>query len=188
MLILFLIILGFSLIFLEFDREFNYLDHFYATYQILYGNADYDDYSPSQKILLGIILFFISIVLLNMLIAMMGDSYEKVQAKQILTDSHTKLEMILESTILMRMFFPKRQSKKGYLMFCEPSPIGDDDAAGNEWEGRVNIIKKLFKQTDENVANLREDVKSIENNVKNLEKKMDENYRFILQAIQSIQK
>jgi len=76
-LILFLIILGFSLIFLEFDRGFNYLDHFYSTYQILYGNADYGDYSPSQKILLGIILFFISIVLLNMLIAMMGIPMKK---------------------------------------------------------------------------------------------------------------
>ena len=73
-------------------------------------------------------------------------------------------------------------------MFCEPCPIDDEDAAGNEWEGRINVLKKLFKQNDENVASLREDVKAIEDNVKNLEKKMDENYRSILQALQSLQK
>ena len=88
--IIIFIIIGFSLIFMEFQREQIYGNQLYSTYQVLYGNVADEDFNPSQKVIATIILFALNVILLNLLISIMGDSYDKVQEKRLLTDSLTR--------------------------------------------------------------------------------------------------
>lgn len=153
-----MIIVGFSLIFLEFGRssgDSNYASYLLNTYGLLYGNYDTDKLDLSATLILVFILFLISIVLLNMLIAIMGDSYDKVQDRKILTDSQERVEMILESTVLMK-FFKKRpeEEREGYLLFCEvlEEDDNDDEVLTEEWEGKINALKKMIRQNAQDLA------------------------------------
>lgn len=174
--ILAFITIGFALIFLEYDREQDYLTHLYATYNLLYGGSDYEDYNASQKIMLAIISFFFTVVLLNLLVSLMGGSHEKVQEEEVLTEAHVKLDMILESTLLMRLFSSNREQRKGYLMFCEPNHEQEDHDNENKFDVKLNELKEIFSQHDEKVNEMQE-------NIKMLEKQLDENYSTIMKAL-----
>lgn len=126
MVILGFITLGFSLIFMEFYRyrqyqEKGYALHLYETYKLLYADADDSSYSLSEKLLLSLILFLFNILLLNMLISIMGNVFQKVQDQYVMIDSLTRLELILEGLITMKTItIPtrKKDQDKGYLVNC----------------------------------------------------------------------
>ena len=165
--VLVFIIIGFALIFLEFQRDDVYGVQLYSTYQVLYGNLPADVSSVSQQLFAALILFLLNVVLLNMLISIMGDSYDKVQERRVLTDSLTRLEMVLESMTYMRIFARGKVEKRGHLIFCEGDvDRQDDNGESNEWEGRINVIKRALKQNDQRTEEIKSEVNSIKEEVK----------------------
>ena len=150
--ILVFIIIGFALIFLEFARDNVYGVQVYSTYQVLYGNVPEDVTTVSQQLFAALILFLLNVVLLNLLISIMGDSFDKVQERRILTDSLTRLDIVLESMTYMRVFGREEAGTRGYLIFYEGDASGlDDEGENNEWEGWVNVIKKGLRQNDQKI-------------------------------------
>mmetsp|Transcript_31480 Transcript_31480/g.28665 ORF Transcript_31480/g.28665 Transcript_31480/m.28665 type:complete len:140 (-) Transcript_31480:565-984(-) len=81
----FVIVLGFtivcfSLMFLQFEDERNLRDVIFYVYLLMYaeiGDTE-DTFDFSRRSLLVILTFILSVVLLNLLIAIMADSYERV--------------------------------------------------------------------------------------------------------------
>ena len=59
-----------------------------------FGDAKTDN--PLQLLLFALFTFFTSLVLMNLLIAIMSDSYERVQANAAAADARALAEMILE--------------------------------------------------------------------------------------------
>ena len=175
--ILTFIIIGFALIFLEFQRDDVYGAQLYSTYQVLYGNVSDETFNVSQKLFAALILFLLNVVLLNLLISIMGDSYDKVQERRVLTDSLTRLEMILEAVVYMRIFKRGGVERKGYLIYCEPDVSElDENLESNEWDGRINLIKKALKQNDQKIDSSRDEMKekmtSIEERLTLMEQQM----------------
>ena len=146
--VLIFIFIGFALISVEFDEAATpYGDQLYSTFKILFASYDDSQYNVSQKLFTSLIVFLLNVVLLNLLISIMGSSYEKVQEKITSTDSLTRLDMILEAMIYMRAVKKGKAKEKGYLIYCEAEEI-DDDNMGDEWEDRINLIKKALKTND----------------------------------------
>ena len=105
-----LIITGFSLIFLVFDRKEEYGFYLYEAYNVLYGPVSNDsDFGFSEKLLASGVLFFLNVVLLNLLISIMGGSYDRVLEKRDRTDALTRLEMKQEGMTYMKLFKKKRK-------------------------------------------------------------------------------
>ena len=157
--VLIFIFFGFALIFLEFSEgQTAYGDQLYGTFKILFAGYDDTDYNVSQKLFTSLILFLLNVVLLNLLISIMGDSYDKVQERRVLTDSLTRLDMSLEAMVFLRVVRRGKETEgKGYLIYCEPEEAdNEEDSANVEWEGRINVIKKTLKQTDQKVQSLTE--------------------------------
>ena len=155
--VLIFIFFGFALIFLELsEAKTAYGDHLYGTFKILFGEPEDSDYSVSQKLFTSLIVFLLNVVLLNLLISIMGDSYDRVQERRVLTDSLTRLDMSLEAMVFLRVIRRgKKTEGKGYLIYCETEEVdNEDDPANVEWEGRINVIKKTLKQTDQKVQSL----------------------------------
>jgi hypothetical protein len=126
MILLILMLIGFSLVFYQFDRtrDFNY--QLLNVYNLLYAVFDMEGFSSSEIVIFTIITFFLSVVLLNLLIAIMNGSYERVQNHQIFADSKEKLEMIIETNIFLRQILKIKwlhkwsaPSRKSYLLFVE---------------------------------------------------------------------
>ena len=154
--ILIFIIFAFSLILLEFDREIKFTDHLLTSYGFVYGNYETEELSSSEIAIMVFVAFMISVVLLNLLIAIMGDSYAKVEETRILVDSLERLDMITEVIVIKRIFTPRTIKKeKGYLMFCQNS-VSDENSEENEnnlLEEKTDLLKAAIKNVETKLEN-----------------------------------
>ena len=93
--------------------------------------------------------FFIPLVLMNMLIAIMGDSYSRVQENSIAADTRGLGSMLLEMEevvhFLCRRLFPSLKTDTYY--FCFKS-MPSDGGAGGDWEGPTAQIKALLSKSE----------------------------------------
>jgi len=193
-----LIIIGFSFIFLVFDRGHDYGIYLYNAYNFLYGPSGDEDTTFSQKFLMCIIAFLLNVVLLNLLISIMGDSYDRILEKRDKTDSLTRLEMMSEALTYMKVFRLNPETKKGYLVYC--LSIDDSQEEENrqetEWEGRIHLIRKWLKQNDQKVEQMREitekKINLLEQDMKisldSLDKKIQSNQEFLKEMKRGLMK
>jgi len=157
-----LIIIGFSIIFLEFDRENEYGVHLYGAYNVLYGNFDDSEYGVSQKLLVAAILFLLNVILLNMLISIMGDTYGKSIEKRILTDSMTRLEMITEATTFLNVFKNRSKQKEevGYFIYCIPAQEDKTESPEEEAEASLIEISNAIKEQGQKLETIKDKMES----------------------------
>jgi len=75
-----LLIVAFAVCFNEFDDtgDFKYQDHLLGVYNLMFDQLDYMTLDDPKKIFMSLVLFALNIVMINFLIAIMKDSYEKV--------------------------------------------------------------------------------------------------------------
>jgi len=174
-----LIIFGFSIIFLVFNRGYLYGFYLYNAYGSLYGPADDENSSFSEKCFIAFIAFLLNVILLNLLISIMGTSYDRVLEERIRTDSLTRLDMISDAVTLLKFIRRQRISEKGFLIFCLPlNPSEDDDnereSKENSLEEKISMLRTQFKQhqdsTEQNIKRLGEElITQFENHKKNSE-------------------
>jgi len=179
-----MIIFGFSIIFLVFERENEYGIYLYNTYSILYGPLDIEDdvkYSVSLKIIMVVIAFLLNVLLLNLLISIMGDSYDKILEKRDKTDALTRLEMMSEAMTYMKVFKWNTKLKRGYLLYCISMDVDEEEGGQDEWEGRINVMKKLLKQSNEQNKELKE---LTDKRIQELNQKMDSCYQKLEQRLE----
>ena len=134
-------------IFLESDQNSPelFLEILGKNYQILFGVHPNRNEDLDFRLWVNYIFFTVglNIICLNLLIAILSNTYSNVQATLGSTDCRTKAEMIHEICILM--FWKRGKNELVYLHFV--NNIGDklmDRIETNEWDSRVkNIEKKL---------------------------------------------
>jgi len=174
-----LIIIGFSITFVAFgignvsETELGpYGAYLYNAYSSLYGpvgDPDYGAYDLSQKILIAVIAFLLNVILLNLLISILGESYGNVVATRDKTETLTKFEMIMEAVTLMKFLSRRRNaniSRKSYLVYCFSSQ--SEESKGNpesEMELRIN---KKFIDLKESFENQFEESKASEEKIEKL--------------------
>lgn len=117
-------------------------DSFYHTYRLNYSDFDTDDYSSKQWFVFLTATFFNPLVLLNLLIAIMGDTYDRVQSGQEVADAKEISEMIIEAEAIL--FWKRSTVQKKYLQMCSVL----DGTAGNasEWSGKVKALKNEIRK------------------------------------------
>jgi len=165
-----LIIIAFSIIFLVFNREAGYGDYLYQAYNVMYGPLDVEEETPwpfSQKLIMAVLAFFLNVVLLNLLISIMGDSYGQVLEMRDKTDSLTRLEMISEAVIYKKFFKLNHKTKRGYLVYCLPVEVEEDENDQNqELIDAIAMIKKTVQRNDQES---KQKLQAIEDRLLNLE-------------------
>ena len=191
--ILVTIMIGFSLIFYTFNRDVSYSDHLYDTYKLLYGDIEDSNFSVSEKIMLSVIMVLLSVILLNLLISIMGDSFDKIQERRTMTDSQTRLDMIMEANILRRKLNRRKTSQIGYLIFCEPGrDEEEEDPQNSEWEGRINVMKRILRQNEQKtatkiqseVSTVRKEMKQLKDRVNSIEQKLSNEISFMQKKVE----
>ena len=135
------IFVGFSLIFKVFDTEESYQIEISHSHNLLYGPVDASSFTTSQIVVVSVVLLLLNLMLLNMLISIIGDSYGKVQEKSVIISALIKLDVILETITFIRVLKKKRSENKGYLIYCLPVENLDEDNI-SEWRGITKLIKK----------------------------------------------
>jgi WD40 repeat protein len=118
------------------DQTFS--DAFILSYRAAYGDWDLEGFQLSEWIWFFIVSAMNPLIMLNMLIAIMGDTYDRVQEMQQVADMKELCSMIfeIESVLIWR----RDQGTKMHLQQCLS---GDEqgDTYSDMWQGKIKAIK-----------------------------------------------
>ena len=142
---------------------------FIFSYRIGLGDFDTSGFSTRDQEVLWTVFFLntliIQVVLLNLIIAIMGDTFDRVQETQENSMLRELAQMIRENEFL---FSRKRKFRKSkYIIVIEPEKKADGIGSA-VWEGKLNQLKNFIEQSsDEHIQNLqklKDNIKSISKN------------------------
>lgn len=116
------------------------------SYRIAYGDYDVEHYTYEKWMVFIIATVINPLIMMNLLISIMGDTYSRVQDLQAVADSKELGSMILE---VEPMLFWKRSS--GDKMFLQQCSISEDNFLdGNKaMQGRIRELKNSLKVVSE---------------------------------------
>ena len=107
--------------------------------------------------------FIVQIVMFNMLIAIMGDTFDKVTEFRDINATKSKLELMSDLVAIMDAT-DKEENEESFLFIVKPVNEDDDDTV-DQWQGSIKTmthvfersIKKLFKSVEAS----KQDVKTV---------------------------
>merc|ERR1712146_639082 len=176
LIILFSFTVGFMTMLTESDL-YQGIKSFFKGYTMLLGDFDVEEFqvesskaqTDSALIAFSMYMLFGPIVTMNLLIAIMGDSYDFVRENQRLYGLKEKAKTLYEidHTFFTIEYFRKDKYFPKYLHVLTRKD-GDNGEEEEKWEGH---LKKLKREIQKNSKELTE---KIENNSKGLKKEMSE--------------
>eukprot|EP00347_Sterkiella_histriomuscorum_P008062 403346519 len=96
-------------------------------------------------------VLFLNIILLNFIIAVISESYEKVMQKMVAESYRIKCQLIKEREIIFN-----EEDWKDFKIFPNyiilRRPVADNDDAGSEWQGFVKDIKKTLMKVSQSIT------------------------------------
>lgn len=113
---------------------------FYREFQIVFNEA-VGEYEDEHKFEVQFIpkMMFITVLMFNLLIAIISDTYDRVQSNSIAYDSIEKINLILEKEYIMAAI-TKEKGEREYLHMVTTQNL-DESADENMWEGKIKILK-----------------------------------------------
>ena len=96
--------------------------------------------------------FFTQITMLNMLIAIMGNTFEMVIEKKAIHAMNTKLQIMSDYSNVISLF---DRDTDHFLFIVKPVIDGDEENEDEDsWEGGLNFLRKsIIKKIDQNNEN-----------------------------------
>ena len=133
------------------------LNAFYNQYMLSLGEFSIDNYDDQPQVYLCYILFlgatfFTQITFLNMLVALMGDTYGKVMESQENYALQTQRSIMNDYTAMINDDVDEEDYRPFMIVVSQK---GDGDDAGGAWEGSLSVIKKTI---DNGIGQLQKDV------------------------------
>ena len=139
------------------------------TYSLLLSNYFLDDFLLTRNSIFTCLLFisftfFVNIVLLNLLIAIMGELFDKIKENAKATFLFAKANLILEFESIMNVTEVKQKSRfPVWLQVLIPTRA--DDGSEDSWESRIRTLKLAILNSE--VKQLHK-LKNVENRVSNI--------------------
>ena len=121
------------------------------SYNLVLGNFDSTDYHIIEYICLTFALMINPIIMLNLLISIIGDTYDRVQSDNLSADMSELMDMIQE--VENMLFFRRGQNKKQFFQECSEFEKQDLDAG---WEGKLRAILNIIDSIKEKNAETHE--------------------------------
>jgi WD40 repeat protein len=154
-LILFTSTLAFAILLRVSESELTFFNSFINVYML-----DQTNFVISLNSFENIFVFFMAsllnpIIMLNLLIAIMGDTYDRIQEDMVVADYREMTELILEAEyfVFWRKFRPGTMA---YITRCDY--LRNLNLEKNEWMGKIRAVKKSiqalegkFKATGRNI-------------------------------------
>jgi hypothetical protein len=100
----------------------------------------------------SLFMAFVVVVLLNLLTAIMSDSYEKVKESERVEALQERARIIVEA----ERAHPSWNKYHKYMHIVEAADSSQDRTAGVEWEGITDRVKQLLEMQDRRTKHLLE--------------------------------
>ena len=89
--------------------------------------------------------FLSQITMLNMLIAVMGDTFDRVMENKDINSIKSKLELSADLVAILRNR-DSECSKKVFFFMVEPIKNEEDDEEQDLWEGTIRTMNRVLKK------------------------------------------
>jgi len=155
----------FSVVFFATSDTVDFSDSLLNSYLLAYGEFDTANYSDYQKFIFVLASIFNALVLLNMIIAIMGDTYDRVTDMMEIADQKEFATLILETETLL--FWIRNKNKLDYLQECRVEDSREEEDS-KKWHGKINEIKKQIKRLEFKVQDMSRDIKSVNKKIETL--------------------
>lgn len=110
------------------NPSMSFLEIWMTSYTLSLGElGDFDQLSTVQFVAFSIFTIMITIVLLNLVIAIMSDKYGEVMASKEETECRVMLENSLEFEKFRRFFNPATKQTYHYMYVRSPAAAEDDE-------------------------------------------------------------
>lgn len=160
--------MGFTIVFMQFDIDGtetsgfgNYLQ---ITYRLTFSDFSISEFVAGQYAFMVVVTIILTLILFNMLVAIMTDSFEKVQETAVISESQELLRLITQAVAVKRLLrkrlcpgrmrkyllIPKSE-KRSFLFVAEEAGVDEAADDNSEWEGRIQVIKKTIKANEDNM-------------------------------------
>ena len=142
------IVVGFSMILYNLGNRKGLPQKLLESYNVVYSEFGDNAYETIEQAAFTIIVsIFLSVVLLNLLIAIMGNSYERVQDNQVPADNQEKIKQIVGALQKRKLCVRRKPKINGSFLFMVMP--GTEDAAvvhkGIHWEGGLRTLKSTLQ-------------------------------------------
>jgi hypothetical protein len=169
-------------------KEANFNNLWIEPFKITFSISNYDANEFGVKYL-G--LFFASIInviiMLNVLISILGDSYDQFQTERLIIDIKSRTEQVLE---IEKMLFWRYSTNTVKNMHICDAPQKSSESGS--WEGKLVYIDKTLKKIDQKLVESSESslnhFSELEAKLQNLEKSFSRRFHFLEELIKQRQK
>jgi len=127
------------------------------SYVLAFGElGNYPDFDFLRFFIFILFTLFVPLLLMNMLIAIMSDAYERVQANAMSADYRSMAQMLQEMeevmNYILHVFRPEAvKTKYQYLFFTTAGNVSDG-IDNQMWSGMVGELKNTIKQAEERIT------------------------------------
>jgi WD40 repeat protein len=133
---------SFSFIFYVTKKDDGYNHYLNVLYDISLGGIPYDyNEKAFEFILLTVAVIINPIVMLNLLISIIGDTFDRVQSRTVIADMKELSQIIIE--IEQLLFWRRKLGLKNYIQLCNTRHI--EEETGDKWEGKIREIDNRLK-------------------------------------------
>lgn len=122
-----------------------YFDSFIKVYMMMYGEFHFDEDSMYDWICFFLISLALPLIMFNLLVAIMGDTYKNAYESMVEMDFKAMTQMILETEIIQSNFF-NGDDQRFYLQKCTEGSQVEEDISGrlkNKIQGCIKDITDL---------------------------------------------
>lgn len=112
------------------------------------GSVYSDNFSYFKFVIATIVIIINPIIMLNLLISIIGDSFERVQSTRVVADMKELCQMVIEVERLL--FWRRKLDEKKYIQICN---LKEKEELPNEaWEGLIIELDKKMTYVKENIV------------------------------------
>ena len=136
----------------NFDGFSTFGDALYNVYRFIYGETlTIEDMKQSKSlitlsVLKSLFMFFVQIVLLNLLIAIMGDIFDEVQARSSAEACYGRAKLVMQYESLFTEWY-KNRNPQFYPRYLFVLKRDEADGSGDTaWAGRIKEIKQAIRK------------------------------------------
>lgn len=120
-------------------------DSFIYTYRMAFGDFDTDNFDTEDEALIWILWFIntliVLVILLNLVIAIMGDTFDRVQETQESTMLKEFTNIMRENAFMIPKSLLYRDTK--YIIIVQPEKA--EGGTTSSWEGKLNQLKRFLE-------------------------------------------
>lgn len=135
------------------DHDTSFQNHLLSSYQLNFGNIQDVQYDILEWIVMSLIVIVNPIIMLNVLISIISDTYDRVQKEIMCADMQELAGMVLEVELMM--WWARKKGKACYFQICEHKlkimPYTEEP-----WEKRVKKLERRMINLESEVIKSRD--------------------------------